>query len=201
MKLYYAPGACSLACHIALAEAGGPYELERVDLADKKTERGADYRAISAKGAVPALALEDGQVLTENAVCLQYIGNRRSPPQLAPQVGTMGHYRVLEWLNFIATELHKGLSPMFHPAASEAQKAQVKEHVAKKLDYVASCLDGHAFLTGESFTLPDAYLFVMLTWASRFGVKVPDVRAAYHRRLAARPAVQRALKEEGLPLS
>jgi glutathione S-transferase len=200
MKLYYAPGSCSLSAHIALAEADLSYELERVFLADKKTDRGADFRAINPKGAVPALGLDDGQVLTENAVCLQYIADRKPQAHLAPPAGTMERYRMLEWLSYVATELHKGFSPLFHPEG-EAETTRTKESLARKLDYVAGRLGERAFLGGDSFTLPDTYLFVMLTWANKFDVKVPEALRAYRQRIAARPAVQRALKEEGLRLS
>src|SRR5687768_5397854 len=158
MKLYYSPGACSQAAHIVLHESGFSHDSIRVDLRAKTVEDGSDYRRINPKGAVPALELENGEVLTENAVILQYLGDRSGSTDLLPPLGDFRRYRVLEWLNFVATELHKGFSPLFTPAASEDSKQLARDNLAKKFDYVERQLGDGPYLMGDRFTLPDAYL-------------------------------------------
>ena len=200
LKLYYAPGACSQAVHIALHEAGIEHESERVDLRAKQTASGANYWAINPKGAVPALDLGDGQVLTENAAILQFLGDLSGNAILLPPVGDLQRYRVLEWLNYIATELHKGFGPFFNPATSDEQKPALRDLLAKKFDFVAKSLGDQPYLLGEQLTLPDAYLFVMLSWAGKQGIDLarwPGL-SAYHRRVGERPAVQLVLRAEGL---
>jgi glutathione S-transferase len=201
LKLYYSPGACSQAVHIALHEAGIEHESESVDLRAKRTASGADYWAINPKGAVPALDLGDGQlVLTENAAILQFIGDLAGNEILFPPVGDLRRYRVLEWLNFIATELHKGFAPLWNPAASEDAKQGARDLLAKKFDFAERQLGDKPFVMGEHFTLPDSYLFVMLGWMGMHGIDLarwPGL-SAYRRRLADRPAVQIVLRAEGL---
>ena len=199
MKLYYSPGACSQAPHIALREAELPFDLAKVDLATKRLENGEDYEAINPKSAVPALELDDGELLTENAVVLQYIADRAPAAQLIPPFGTMARYRQLEWLNFIATELHKGFAPLFHPAGSEADKAAARDSLTERFDYVASELGDGPYLAGANFTVADAYLFVVLRWARIFHIDLArwPALAAFVARVAERPAVQAALHAEG----
>jgi glutathione S-transferase len=198
MKLYYARGACSQAPHIILNETGLPFERVQVDLATKRTETGADYFAIAPKGEVPALELDDGQLLTENAVVLQYIADQAPGWHLIPAYGTMERYRVLEWLNYIATELHKGFAPLFHPAGEP--RAHAMESIAAKFDYVESGLGVGPFLAGEEFGVADAYLFVILGWARVFHFdfeRWPALKT-FRQLVAARPAVRAALHAEGL---
>src|SRR3954464_14951227 len=166
MKLYFARGACSQAPHIILLETGLAFEKVRVDLETKRTETGADYFAIATKGEVPALELDDGQLLTENAVVLQYIADQAPGWHLIPPYGTMERYRVLEWLNYIATELHKGFAPLFHPGGE--LRAHAMAAIAAKFDYVEAQLGVGPFLAGEMFSVADAYLFVILGWARVF---------------------------------
>ena len=201
MKLYYLPGACSLASHIALREAGAAFDLERLDKASKKTESGADYLAINPKGYVPALALDDGEVLTEGVAILQYIADENPEAALAPAAGSRERVRLQEHLNYVSSELHKAFSPLFNPKSSEADKADAKTKVAEKLNLVEKLLsDGRSYLVGDGFTVADAYLFVVVNWAFPSGIGLdswPHV-AAFHQRVAAREAVQAALKAEGL---
>ena len=199
MKLYFSPGACSLAAHIALREAGLKPDLEKVDLAAKKTERGADYWSINPKGYVPALQLDDGEVLTEVSALLQYIADQKPATKLLPAPGTIERARVLEWIGFIASELHKGFGPLWKPNTPEAYKAIVIETLAKRLQYVESQL-GSQYLTGAQFTVADAYLFVIVSWAKYLKVDLtPYARLrALLDRIAARPAVREAMVAEGL---
>jgi glutathione S-transferase len=198
MKLYYAVGACSQAPHIILNETGLPYERVRVDLATKLTETGADLLAINPKGAVPVLELDDGEILTENAVILQYIADQAPGWHLIPQFGTMERYRMLEWLNYVATELHKGFAPLFHPVGEPRQHAM--DAIAAKFDYVQGRLGAGPYLGGDEFGVADAYLFVVLGWARVFHFdfgRWPALKA-FRERVAARPAVRAALQTEGL---
>jgi glutathione S-transferase len=198
MKLYYAPGACSQAPHIALREAGATFDLVKVDLAAKRTENGEDYRAINAKGSVPALALDDGSVLTENATILQYIAEQKGG-ELIPATG-MKRYRLLEWLTFITTELHKGFGPLWKPDTPDAYKETTRQMLAGKFDYVQEQLGDKPYLTGEGFTIADAYLFVILNWTRIHNIDLsrwPEL-TAFVQRVAQRPAVREALKAEGL---
>jgi glutathione S-transferase len=199
MKLYYSPGACSQAVHIALREAGFPFTTEKVDLKAKKTETGADYKAINPKGYVPALQLDDGQVLTEVQALLQYIGDQKKGSGLTPDAYSMERYRFLEWLGFVSTELHKQFGPLFYPTTPEEVKTQQKEKIAGRLEYVNGRLEKSQFLMGDTYTVADAYLFVMTGWAKNFGIDLGKHAAlgAWRERVAARPAVQAALEAEG----
>jgi glutathione S-transferase len=201
MKLYYSPGACSLASHITLREAGAAFDLEKVDVRQKKTEHDADFWAINPKGYVPALALDSGEVLTEGAAILQYIADQHPAAGLAPAAGTLARARLQEQLNFVATELHKAFTPLFNPATSDADKAAGKQRVEQRLSLIEKQLaDGRSFLLGESFSVADAYLFVVAGWTKHFGIDLaawPQV-AALCQRVAARKSVQAALQAEGL---
>jgi glutathione S-transferase len=197
MKLYYSPGACSLASHIALEAAGVPCELVRVDLREHKTASGQDYYAINPKGYVPALELDDGERLTENAVVLQYIADRK-PGTIAPAFGGMPRYHVMEWLNFIATELHKTVGALWKPNTSESQRMDVLQVIGRRLDYVAKALHERNYLMGDAFTIADAYLFTILNWrtALRFDLDRWPVIAQYQDRVGGLPFVQRAMAAE-----
>lgn len=201
MKLYYMPGACSLASHIALREAGADFTLEKVDPKEKKTERGSDYRAINPKGYVPALALDDGEVLTEGAAILQFIADRNPNAALAPAAGTLARARLQEQLNYVAAELHKAFSPLFNPALPDSERAAVKERIGQKLDFIETLLsDGRSYLVGDRFSVADAYLFTVVNWTGHTGIDLerwPHL-AAFQQRIAARDTVQAALKAEGL---
>jgi glutathione S-transferase len=199
MKLYYSPGACSLAPHIALREAGLSFEIEKVDLAAKKTERGADYWTINPKGYVPALQLDDGEILTEASAVLQYIADLKPAAKLLPAAGTKERYRALEWIGFSTTELHKGIGVLWKPNLPEAYRAMALETAAKRLQYVESQL-GAQYLTGAAFTVADAYLFVVANWAKPLNVDLTPYAKlrGLIERIAARPAVQAAMVAEGL---
>jgi glutathione S-transferase len=194
MKLYYAPGACSLASRISLHEAGLAADFERVDLKTKITERGWNFDAINPKGYVPTLVLDDWSAVTENVAVLEFIADRE--PKLAPG-GPLGHTRLIEMLSYLSTELHPAFKPYWE-AASEADQARAGEVVAKHLDLIADHVR-ELYLFGPRFTVADAYLFVMLRWAQMFGVRVPLTLLGYFERVAERDCVRRALAEEGLP--
>ena len=198
MKLYYAPGACSLAPHIALQESGLGFELERVDLREHKV-RGGDFRAVNPKGYVPVLELDDGERLTEAAVILQYIADR-NPGTLAPPPGTLARYRLMEWLNFIATEIHKGLGPLWKPTTPDAYKASVLATVGTRFDHVVAALGTKPYLMGDAFTIADAYLFTIVNWHRflAFDIQRWPALQQFQARVAARPAVQRVLADEHL---
>ena len=200
LKLYYSPGACSQAVHIVLHETGFSHDSIRVDLKAKTVEDGSDYLRINPKGAVPALDLGNGEVLTENAVILQYLGDRAGSSDLLPPLGDFRRYRVLEWLNFVATELHKGFGPLFNPAASEDSKQLARDLLARKFDYVERQLGDGPYLMGERFTLADAYLFVMLGWTrmNRIDLSGSPNLTAFRERMKQRPSVRRVLEFEGL---
>ncbi|AHB75335.1 MULTISPECIES: glutathione transferase GstA [Burkholderiaceae] len=200
MKLYYSPGACSLSPHIVLREMGLTFELEKVDLQSKKTESGSDFRSVNPNGYVPLLALDDGQVLTEGPAIVQYLADRAPEARLAPEAGTMERYRLVEWLNFISTELHKAFAPLFNPKTPEEWKAIVNDLIAARLAYVEKKLDGQAYLMGDNFTVADAYLFTVLSWGKWVGVDIgrwPTLQS-YTNRISSRPTVQAALRAEGL---
>ncbi len=200
MKLYYSPGACSQAPHIALAEAGIEFEPVRVDLRAKTLADGSDYLGINPKGAVPALGLPEGEVLTENAVILQFIGDLKPEAGFLPPLGHMLRYRVLERLNFVATELHKSFTPLFKPDAGEGAQAFARRTLDAKLDYVDEAFGGGPFLMGEQLTLPDFYLFVMTGWAEAMGLS-SDRRSrirAFRETMLERPSVRQVLEREGL---
>ena len=201
MKLYYSPGACSMASHIVLREIDKPFEVEKVDTKTKVMESGRDYWAINPKGAVPALELGDGEVLTEGPAILQYIADTNGATELAPPVGTLARARVQEMLSFVGSELHKAFSPLFHPGRTEAEKEAARQTVAKKFEWLESRLaDGRTYLTGSSFTVADAYAFVVANWSHVTGVSLgswPKLKA-YVERIAARPSVQATMQAEGL---
>lgn len=200
MKVYYSPGACSQAVHILLHEAGIEHTSERVDLAAKRTETGADYWAINPKGAVPALDLGNGEILTENAAILQFLGDLSGNEQLLPPVNHLSRYRVLEWLNFIATELHKGFGPLWNPSASVDTKQAARDLLAKKFDYADRQLGAGPFLLGEQLTIADPYLFVIASWTGLHGIELgrwPGL-VAFTKRMRERPAVDIVLRAEGL---
>lgn len=201
MKLYIKPGACSLASHIVLEEAGLPYETEIVDLATKVTASGANYRQINPKGYVPALLLDDGELLTEGPAIVQYLADQVPVKALAPTNGTRERYRLQAWLTFIGTELHKNFSPFFNPAASDDWKKALGATLMTRVGYVNEQLEGKPYLMGEAFTVADAYLFTVLSWAAYVKLDLSSFGAvtAYLQRVAARPAVQAAMKAEGLP--
>ena len=200
MKLYYSPGACSLSPHIALREAGLPFTAVMASTKTKKLADGTDYLAINPKGQVPLLELDDGQRLSEGPAIVQYIADRVPERQLAPAWGTMERYRLIEWLNFITTELHKGFSPLFNPAMPEEGKALARTRLGERLAWVDEQLEGRDYLMGAQFTVADAYLFTVAGWGKYVGVDIAPLKnlTAYVARVAARPAVQEALKAEGL---
>jgi glutathione S-transferase len=200
MKLYYAPGACSLSPHIALLEAGLPYDLVKVDLRAKKLENGEDYLQVNPKGQVPALGLDNGELVTEGPVIIQMIADHAKDKRLAPARDTAERYRLQEWLNFITTELHKNFSPLFQPAIPDEVKNFFRERLMGKFKYIDGQLAGRDYLMGKDFTVADGYLFVMLAWADRLGLDVSGLSnlMAYKARIAARPKVKEALTKEGL---
>jgi glutathione S-transferase len=200
MKLYFAPGACSLSPHIVLLEAGMTFDIEKVALANKQTASGADYTKINPKGYVPALQLDNGEVLTEGPAIVQFIADKVPEKKLAPANGTMERYRLVEWLNFVSTELHKGFSPLFKPGTPEETKQAARELLAKRLGFVAEKLQDSQYLTGNQFTVADAYLFTVLNWAGHVKLDLSPwpVLQAYQKRVAARPAVHAAMVAEGL---
>jgi glutathione S-transferase len=200
MKLYYSTGACSLSPHIALHEAGLAHELVRVDLKEKKTENGDDFTKINPKGQVPALMLDNGEMLTEGPVIVQAIADKAAGKNLAPANGTNERYRMQEWLNFTTSELHKNFSPLFNPAIPDEVKNFFRDRIMGKFKYADSQLAGHDYLMGKQFTVADGYLFVMLAWADRMKMDLSAFKdlMAYKARVGARPNVQAALKMEGL---
>jgi glutathione S-transferase len=200
MKLYYATGTCSLSPHIVLLEAGLPYTLEKIDFATKKTSTGIDYFTINSKGAVPALQLDDGEVLTEGPAIVQYLADQKPDTGLAPRAGTFQRYRLMEILNYITSEVHKGFSPLFNPKISADWRASAQANLEKKFDWLSGFLKDKTFLMGNVFTVADAYLFTVLSWARPVKIDLErwPVLKAYQSRIAPRPTVQRALKESGL---
>jgi glutathione S-transferase len=199
MKLYYSPGACSQAPHILLHEIGLEHQAAQVDLKSKKLTDGSDYLRVNPKGAVPALQLDSGEVLTENAVILQYLGDRASWPEVLPPLGDFRRYRVLEMVNFITTELHKRFGLLFNRKSGEETKQLARDELARKLDYVDERLGEGPFLFGNELTLPDPYLFVITGWTEK--LMGPDRWAnlkAFRQRMMDRPSVQNVLSFEGL---
>jgi len=200
MKLYFAPGACSLSPHIVLEEAGIAAETEQVNNQEKKTKTGKDYWSVNPKGQVPALQLDNGEMLTEGPVIVQYLADQKPASGLVPAAGTIERYRVQEWLNFITSELHKSFGPIFRPTTPDAYKTISRENLGKRFDWLDKQLAGKQYLMGDKFTVADAYLFTVLRWSPRIEIdlaKWPNVKA-YVDRVAARPKVQEALKAEGL---
>jgi glutathione S-transferase len=200
MKLYFAPGACSLSPHIVLEEAGIAAETEQVNNQEKKTKSGKDYWTINPKGQVPALQLDSGDMLTEGPVIVQYLADQKPASGLVPAAGTIERYRVQEWLNFITSELHKSFGPIFRPTTPDAYKTISRENLGKRFDWIDKQLAGRQYLMGDKFTIADAYLFTVLRWSGRVDIdlgKWPNLKA-YADRVAARPKVQAAMKAEGL---
>ena len=199
-KLYYSPGACSLSPHIALREAGLTFDLALAALKTHKLADGTDFYAVSPKGYVPLLELDSGERLSEGPAIVQYIADQAPASQLAPPAGTMARYRLMEWLNFISTELHKGFSPLFNPAMPEEAKVLARAKLADRLSWVNTQLEGKDYLMGSTFTVADGYLFTVAGWGKHVGVDISGLKnlSAYMGRVAARPAVQAALKAEGL---
>jgi glutathione S-transferase len=201
MRLYYSPGACSLSPHIVLRELGYDFDLERVDNASKTTETGHDFLSVNRKGYVPALQFDDGAVLTEGAAIVQYLADCKPQAKLAPPPGTLERARLQEHLNFIASELHNAFTPLFNEKAVGGEKSAAPDRIARRLDNVESMLaDGRPHLLGEAFSVADIYLFVVAGWTIPTGIGLdrwPHLRAHFER-LAARPAVQAAMRAEGL---
>jgi glutathione S-transferase len=200
MKLYFSPGACSLSPHIVLREAGLDFALERVDIRARQTASGADYLAVNSKGYVPALELKDGTVLTEGPAIVQFVADLAPDRRLAPANGTLERYQLIEWLNFISTELHKSFSPLFRPTSTEDMKDAARATLTQRLGWVAERLEGRDYLMGAQFTVADAYLFTVLGWAGfvQFDLSPWPVLNAYVQRVGSRTAVQQAMREEGL---
>lgn len=200
MRLYYSPAACSQAVHILFHERDIEHDATAVDLATKRTADGRDFLGINPKGSVPALELDNGEILTENAVVLQYVADSDGADELLPAAGSLDRYRVLEWVNFVATELHKSFAPLFNPQAGEQVKSAFVDLIGKRFDIVESQLDGRPFLTGETFTIADSYLFVVSGWAEMVGIGLdrwPNIRR-FRERVAQRPSVRKVLEFEGL---
>lgn len=200
MKLYYTPGACSLAPHIVLREGGFRFELEKVDLASKKTESGKNFLELNPKGYVPALQLDNGDLLTETAVIVQYLADQRPGGGLVADAGTIERYRLQEWLNFIAAELHKSLAQLFNAELPTVAQQMVRDNVAKKFTYVDGHLQGKDYLLGGRFSIVDSYAFAIINWKNFFDIDLapwPNL-AQYFERVGNRPFVQAALKAEGL---
>jgi glutathione S-transferase len=200
MKLYYLPSACSQASNIALREAGLKFELVKVDRHSKKAADGLDFNTVNPKGYVPALTLDNGETLTENVAVLQYIADQNPAARLAPAAGTMERYRLVEWLAFINSEIHKNFSPMFNKDAPEAAREFALGMLTKRLEYVQRALGSKTFLLGEQFTVADCYLYTVLSWTPYVKLdlgKWPELKR-YVDRIHARPHVLEALKAEGL---
>ncbi len=200
MKLYYSPGACSLSPHIVLCELGLPHELVRVDLKSHTTADGADYYGVNPKGYVPALQLDDGQILTEGPAIVQYLADQKPAAGLLPPAGTLERARVQEWLTFIGTEIHKSFSPLFRPDAAADWKTAARANLDRRLGFADQALAGRDYLTGDRFCVADAYLFTVASWTRPMKIDTaawPNL-AAYLARVAARPAVREAMVAEGL---
>jgi glutathione S-transferase len=200
MKLYYLTGACSLASYISLIEAGQQFDAVSVDRATKKAADGKDYMTVNPKGYVPALVLDNGEILTENAAVLTYIASLDKTGKLGPAPGTWPFYRLLEWLGFISSEVHKTIGWLFRPNLGEDAKAAARELAVKRYEHIEKLLGDKPYLTGDHFTVADAYLYVTLSWRDKVNVNISHLPklTAYYERCRARPAVQRARKEEGL---
>jgi len=200
MKLYHMAGARSLASYISLNEAGLKFEAVRVSHKNHKTADGQDFNAINTKGYVPALRLDSGELLTENVAVLQYIADLNPASKLAPAAGTLERYRLMEWLSYINSEVHKNFGPLFNPEASEDVKKYALDNLKKRVDWLEKALGAKTFLMGEQFTVADAYLFVVLGWSSHLGIDLAQWPALkrHHERIAARPHVIAAFKAEGI---
>ncbi len=200
MKLYYSPGACSLASHIALIEAGLPFIADKVDMRTRQTSDGREFTTVNPNGYVPSLELDNGEILNEGQAILQFIADQRPGAQLAPPAGTMPRYRLIEWLSFISSELHKGFGPLLRPGGPEDTKAAIRDKLGLRLGHVAKHLASRQYLVGDHFTVADAYLYTILTWTRIAGIDLAawPVLAAYRERVQQRPAVQAARAAEGL---
>ncbi|MFJ3456226.1 glutathione transferase GstA [Scandinavium goeteborgense] len=200
MKLFYKPGACSLASHIALQESGMDFSLVGVDLAKKQLENGEDYWQVNPKGQVPALLLDDNTLLTEGVAIMQYIADTKADRQLLAPAGSIARYRTLEWLNYIATELHKGFTPLFRPDTPEDFKPTVRALLEKKMHYVDDALRDNEWICGSRFTIADGYLFTVLRWARAMKLDISGLKniEAYMARVASRPGVTAAMAAEGI---
>ena len=199
MKLYYSPGACSLAVHIVLREAQYKFDLDKVDLAAKRTEGGEDYLAVNGKGYVPALRLDDGTTLTEVGAIIQYLADEKPRRNLAPKPRTPERYKLIEWINFTASEIHKALGDFFNPKMTPEWREARLERLSKRLDYLNKALGSSEYLMGE-FSVADAYLYTVLRWTDIHKVDLspwPGIQA-FMARMAARPSVKKAIKAEGL---
>ncbi|HEX6017679.1 MAG TPA: glutathione transferase GstA [Burkholderiaceae bacterium] len=201
MKLYYSPGACSLSPHIVLRELGLPFEAVLASTKTHKLTDGTDYYAINPKGYVPLLELDDGQRLSEGPAIVQYLADLAPAKGLVAPAGTMARYRQMEWLNFITSEIHKSYSPLFNPAMPEEGKVVYRKRLRGRYEYLNQQLEGRSYLMGDAFSVADAYLFTVTKWAPHVFVDITDLAhvQAYQKRVAARPAVQEAMKAEGLP--
>ena len=200
MKLYYSPGACSLSPHIVSKEAGIDLELRKVNTKEKTIDGGGDFWQVNPKGYVPALELDDGQVLTEGPAIVQYLADQKPEAGLAPKAGSFERYRLQEWLNFLTSEIHKTFSPLFKPNTPEEYKKIAKENLATRFDWLDKQLAGKDYLTGKQFTVADAYLFVLTNWTKFHNIDLarwPNI-AAFQKRVGSRPKVQEALQAEGL---
>lgn len=200
MKLYFAPGACSMAAHIALREAGCQFESEKVDLKQKRTSSGADYMRVNPKGYVPTLELDSGQVLTEVGVVIQYIADLKPDLALAPKAGTMERYRLMEWIQFISTEIHKAFGPLFKPDTPDATRQAQRDLLGKRFEYLVGQLKGRQYLMGDKFSVADAYLFTVLRWTGPMKIDLAPwpLLETYMARVATRPSVTETLKAEEL---
>ena len=201
MKLYYSPGACSLAPHIVLNESGLAFDLVKADLKTHTLAAdGSDYYVTTSKGQVPLLELDSGDRLSEGPAISQYIADQVPAKKLAPANGTMERYRVQEWLNFVTSELHKGIGGLFNPAMNDDGKAVIRARATDKLQWVDGKLEGKQYLMGDAFSIADAYLFTVTNWTAHTGMDISGMKnlVAFQARMAARPAVQAALKAEGL---
>jgi glutathione S-transferase len=200
MKLYYSAGACSLAPHIVLLEAGLPHTMVKIDFKTKKTESGADYLAVNSKGAVPALQLDDGRVLTEGPAIVQYLADLKPESGLAPRAGTFERYQLMEILNYLTSEVHKSFAPLFNPESSAEMKETAVTTLSKKFDWLSGFLANKPFLLGNTFTAADAYLFTLLNWTGHVKIDLGKwpVLAEFKSRIAKRPKVIEAMKAEGL---
>lgn len=199
MKLYYSPGACSLAVHIVLREAKYKFDLDKVDLAAKRTESGEDYLAVNPKGYVPALKLDDGTTLTEAGVIIQYLADQKPRRGLAPKPRTPERYKLMEWVNFTSTEIHKALGDFFNPKMTPEWREAKLERLGRRFDYLEKALGSNPYLMGE-FSIADAYLFTVLNWTHHHKIEMsgwPSIQA-FMRRIAERPTVKKAMKAEGL---
>lgn len=200
MKLYYSPGACSLSPHIVARELGIDLQLEKVDLKAKRTESGRDFLEINPKGYVPALELDNGEVLTEGSAIVQYLADLKPEAGVAPPNGSIGRVRLQEALGYVSTELHKAYSPLFHPGTHPDTKQERREYLRRRYELIDRTLSERPWLVGEHFTVADAYLFTITTWAQGAGVDLGgyDAIADFQQRMAERPAVQAAMQAEGL---